>query len=112
MCPVVVPIVDDPHQRIAAASQAGRHREAAQLAAAAEQHVRQLFGPGTYAAVHWIEVRAYLASAAQEAAVSCGLWLSAAEARIETLQQESDAPEVEAAVNAAPWTPSKRSWSS
>ncbi|MFD8386553.1 hypothetical protein ACFV2X_50030 [Streptomyces sp. NPDC059679] len=97
----VVPIVDDPHERIAAAAQAGRHREAAQLAAAAEQHALQLFGPGTYPAVHWIEVRAFIASVAQDHVISCELWLAAAEARLDALQQDPDTPDVETAADGA-----------
>lgn len=96
-----VPVEEDPHPRIVAASQAGRHQEAAALAAAAERHAVEQFGAGTFAAVHWIEVRAHLASVAQEPGWSCELWLAAAQTRLDALQQAPDTPDVESAVDRA-----------
>lgn len=96
-----VPVEDDPHARIAALSQAGRHQEAVALAAAAEQRAVQTLGPATFAAVHWVEVRAHLAAAAQDPAQSCALWLQAAQTRLDTLQQAPDALDVEGAVDRA-----------
>ncbi|MFD7057206.1 hypothetical protein ACFWBS_55945 [Streptomyces mirabilis] len=96
-----VPVQADPHERIVALSQAGRHQEAAALAVVAEQHAVQTFGADTFAAVHWVEVRAFLASVAHDPGASCGLWLQTAEARLDTLQQALDAPDVEKAVDGA-----------
>ncbi|MFI1869699.1 hypothetical protein [Streptomyces jumonjinensis] len=100
-----VPIAADPHQQIVAASQAGQHRRAAELAALAEQRAVTQFGADTPVAVHWTEVRAHLASVAQEPAASCALWLRAAEVRLDVLQQ-APGPETEAAVDRAhhQWT--------
>lgn len=102
----VIPVHGDPHERIASLSRAGRHQEALALAAAVEQHAVQNFGADTIAAVHWVEVRAFLASAAHDPGQSCLLWLQAAESRLGTLQQALDSPDVEAAVDGAhhQWT--------
>ncbi|MGW8668584.1 hypothetical protein [Streptomyces niveus] len=99
--PVHVPVEDDPHERIAALSQAGHHREAVALALAAEQHAVQSFGADTFAAVHWVEVRAHLASVANDPDQSCALWLHTAQIRLDTLQQAPDTPDVETAVDRA-----------
>ncbi|MFG2176956.1 hypothetical protein ACGFMO_37280 [Streptomyces niveus] len=96
-----VPVEDDPHEQIAALSQAGHHREAVALALAAEQRVVQTFGADTFAAVHWVEVRAHLASVAHDPDQSCALWLHAAQIRLDTLQQAPDAHDVETAVDRA-----------
>lgn len=96
-----VPVQADPHERIAALAQAGRHQEAAALAVAAEQHAVQNFGADTFAAVHWTEVRAHLASVANDPGQSCALWLQAAQTRLDTLQQAPDANDVEGAVDRA-----------
>ncbi|ARF53579.1 hypothetical protein B1H19_04755 [Streptomyces gilvosporeus] len=96
-----VPAEGDPHERIAAASKAGRHYEAAELAAAAERYAVQTYGADTFAAVHWVEVRAFLASVAQEPGRSCELWLRAAETRLDVLQQATDARDVETSVDGA-----------
>ncbi|MER8069107.1 hypothetical protein ABTZ59_12530 [Streptomyces sp. NPDC094034] len=96
-----VPAPDDPHERIAALSQAGRHREAVALALAAEQRAVQSFGADTYAAVHWVEVRAHLASVANDPDQSCALWLHTAQIRLDTLRQAPDAHDVETAVDRA-----------
>lgn len=98
---VVVPVEPDPHQQITALSEAGRHQEAVALAVAAEQRTVQAFGADTFAAVHWVEVRAYLISVARDPGASCPLWLQAAQTRLDTLQQAPDAPDVEIAVDRA-----------
>ncbi|GAU70361.1 hypothetical protein SSP35_18_00890 [Streptomyces sp. NBRC 110611] len=97
----VIPAAAEPHEQIAALSKAGRHREAAELAAAAEQRAVRTYGADTYAAVHWIEVRAFITSVAQDHSEACQLWLQAAEARLDTLQQAPDARDVETAVDGA-----------
>jgi hypothetical protein len=97
----VVPVEQDPHEQITALSRAGRHQEAVALAAAAEQRVVQSLGADTFAAVHWIEVRAFLVSVAQDPGASCLLWLQAAQTRLDTLQQAPDAHDVENAVDRA-----------
>lgn len=97
----VVPVERDPHEQITALSQAGRHQEAVAMAAAAEQRAVQTFGADTFAAVHWVEVRAYLVSVAHDPGASCALWLQAAQTRLDTLQQAPDAHDVEAAADRA-----------
>lgn len=97
----VVPVETDPHDQIAALSRAGRHQEAVALAAAAEQRAVQTLGAHTFAAVHWVEVRAHLAAAANDPAQSCALWLQAAQTRLDTLQQAPDTLDVEGAVDRA-----------
>ncbi|MFH8343104.1 hypothetical protein [Streptomyces sp. AM6-12] len=97
----VVPVEQDPHEQITALSRAGRHQEAVALAAAVEQRVVQSLGADTFAAVHWIEVRAFLVSVAQDPGASCQLWLQAAQTRLDTLQQAPDARDVENAVDRA-----------
>ncbi|MET9558435.1 hypothetical protein [Streptomyces sp. NPDC006645] len=96
-----LPVEDDPHERIAALSQAGRHREAVALALAAEQRAVQSFGADTFAAVHWVEVRAHLASVANDPDQSCALWLHTAQIRLDTLHQAPDTHDVETAVDRA-----------
>ncbi|MFM9735172.1 hypothetical protein [Streptomyces niveiscabiei] len=96
-----VPVHGDPHERITSLSRAGSHQEALALAIAVEQHTVENFGADTIAAVHWVEVRAFLTSVAQDPVQSCLLWLQAAETRLDTLQQAPDAPDVETAVDGA-----------
>lgn len=95
------PVEGDPHERIAALSQAGRHREAVALALAAEQRAVEICGADTFAAVHWVEVRAHLASVANDPDQSCALWLHAAQIRLDTLRQAPDVDDVETAVDRA-----------
>ncbi|AVZ76761.1 hypothetical protein SLUN_35785 [Streptomyces lunaelactis] len=90
----------DPHPAILAAAQAGRHSEAAAAAAAWEQQELRIHGPGSVQAIHWLEVRADLARLAQDPALSCELWMSAAAARL-TRRQAPDDPDVEGAVDRA-----------
>ncbi|MGD3111366.1 hypothetical protein [Streptomyces sp. YGL11-2] len=97
----LVPVEADPHERIAALSKAGRHHEAAELATAAERLAVRTYGATSFAAVHWVEVRAFLALVAQDPRLSCQLWLQAAEARLDALQQAPTAQDVETAVDGA-----------
>ncbi|MGW4748349.1 hypothetical protein ACWEPR_26495, partial [Streptomyces sp. NPDC004290] len=97
--PAVAPPVD-PHPAILAAARAGRHGEAAAVAAAWEHDALRRHGPRSVEAVHWTEVRADLARLAGEPARSCELWLAAAEARLGMLQRADD-PDVEGAVDRA-----------
>ncbi|WP_406055043.1 hypothetical protein [Streptomyces sp. NBC_01077] len=90
----------DPHPAILAAAMAGRHGEAAAVAAAWESEALRRHGPRSAEAVHWTEVRADLARLAGEPARSCELWLTAAEARL-ALRQRTDDPDVEGAVDRA-----------
>ncbi|MEU7069845.1 hypothetical protein AB0B30_05250 [Streptomyces narbonensis] len=104
--PVVAPAApapaaaQDPHPTILAAAMAGRHGEAAAVAAAWESEALRRHGPRSAEAVHWTEVRADLARLAGEPARSCELWLAAAESRL-ALRQPVDDPDVEAAVDRA-----------
>ncbi|MGW8365628.1 hypothetical protein ACWGK1_34405 [Streptomyces wedmorensis] len=90
----------DPHPAILAAAMAGRHGEAAAVAAAWEHEALRRHGPHSAEAVHWTEVRADLARLAGEPARSCELWIAAAEARL-ALRQRPDDPDVEGAVDRA-----------
>ncbi|MER6095817.1 hypothetical protein ABT154_08105 [Streptomyces sp. NPDC001728] len=99
--PASAPVVEqDPHPAILAAAMAGRHGEAASVAAAWEREALRHHGPRSVEAVHWTEVRADLARLAGEPARSCELWLVAAEARL-GLGQRTDDPDVEGAVDRA-----------
>ncbi|MET7358906.1 hypothetical protein ABZS76_10680 [Streptomyces sp. NPDC005562] len=90
----------DPHAAITAAVEAGRHGEAAALAASWEQSALRMHGPGSKDAIHWLEVRADLARFAGDPARSCETWLAVASARL-TAGQAPDSPEVEAAADRA-----------
>ncbi|MFH8618776.1 hypothetical protein ACH4E8_27440 [Streptomyces sp. NPDC017979] len=94
------PTPADPHPAILAAAQAGRHEEAATVAAAWEEHEVRTYGPGSPQAVHWLEVRADLARLAGDPALSCALWMGAADARLARHQAVDDA-DVEGAVDRA-----------
>ncbi|MFF0445341.1 hypothetical protein ACFYT4_02790 [Streptomyces sp. NPDC004609] len=98
--PARLPAGDDPHPAILAAARAGRHREASAAAADWEQRESRAHGPGSLPAIHWLEVRADLARLAREPALSCALWMSAADARL-TRRQATDDPDVEGAVDRA-----------
>ncbi|MEX0172339.1 hypothetical protein MRBLMG1_005054 [Streptomyces sp. LMG1-1-1.1] len=98
--PPAAAVPEDPHPAILAAAMAGRHGEAAAVAAAWEHEALRRHGPRSPEAVHWTEVRADLARLAGEPARSCELWLAAAEARL-ALRQRPDDPDVEAAVDRA-----------
>ncbi|WP_370740821.1 hypothetical protein [Streptomyces sp. Ncost-T10-10d] len=91
---------DDPLPAIFAAAHAGRHSEAASLAAMWEGWALRTYGAGSAQATHWLEVRADLARLADDPARSCELWMAAAEARL-ARQQPPDDPVVEDAVDRA-----------
>ncbi|MEU9284487.1 hypothetical protein AB0D57_07070 [Streptomyces sp. NPDC048275] len=95
-----VPVVPDPHAAITAAAQAGRHHEAATLAARWEQDARRTSGAASEQALHWAEVRADLAMLAGDAAGSCRIWLVVATTRLDAGQSPDD-PAVESAVDRA-----------
>ncbi|WP_053850075.1 hypothetical protein [Streptomyces sp. NRRL B-24085] len=90
----------DPHVRVTAAVQAGRHQEADALAAAHEQAAGRAHGPASEQALHWSEVRADLAMFARDPARSCRIWLTVAETRL-AAGQAPDSPGVERAVDRA-----------
>ncbi|MFE7766221.1 hypothetical protein [Streptomyces sp. NPDC057438] len=94
------PVPDDPHSAIAGAVEAGRHAEAAGLAARWEQGALREFGDGSEEVLHWREVRADLAMFAGDAAGSCATWLGIAAARLAAGRPARD-PAVEAAVDRA-----------
>ncbi|MFF5358121.1 hypothetical protein ACFY4I_01775 [Streptomyces scabiei] len=94
------PLPADPHTAIAGAVEAGRHAEAAGLAARWEQGALREFGDGSEEVLHWREVRADLAMFAGDAAGSCETWLGVAAARLAAGRPARD-PAVEAAVDRA-----------
>ncbi|MBP5892347.1 hypothetical protein ACH3XX_25405 [Streptomyces scabiei] len=94
------PLPADPHSAIAGAVEAGRHVEAAGLAARWEQGALREFGDGSEEVLHWREVRADLAMFAGDAAGSCETWLGVAAARLAAGRPARD-PAVEAAVDRA-----------
>ncbi|GAA0454930.1 hypothetical protein GCM10010361_18740 [Streptomyces olivaceiscleroticus] len=97
--PHAAPVVD-PHHAVFAAAAAGRHGEAAAMAAAWEQAALRSHGPVSPEAVHWIEVQAELAHQAAEPARASGLWMRSAHVRLAGGQNATD-PEVTAAVDRA-----------
>ncbi|MFJ2477193.1 hypothetical protein ACIOWI_30175 [Streptomyces sp. NPDC087659] len=98
--PSAAPIQDDPHRAISEASQAGRHREAAAIAAACEQAALRSHGPASAEVAHWLEVRAFLALQEGAAHRACQLWLQGAVVRL-SATQPPDHPEVVEAVDRA-----------
>ncbi|GAA1915026.1 hypothetical protein [Streptantibioticus ferralitis] len=94
------PAVADPHDAIRDAARAGRHTEAAAIAAAWEQAALRAAGPSSAEAVHWVEVRADLAMLAQDTGRACELWLTAASARL-TGGQDTESEDVIKAVDRA-----------
>ncbi|WP_431042983.1 hypothetical protein ACQUSR_14510 [Streptomyces sp. P1-3] len=91
---------DGRHAAILEAARAGRHSEAAAMAAAWEQEAMRGSGPSSPEAVHWLEVRADLARLADDPARACELWMAAARIRLGNQQQPGD-PDVEGAVDRA-----------
>ncbi|MBH1934451.1 hypothetical protein I5Q34_09140 [Streptomyces sp. AV19] len=73
---------EDALPRILAAANAGRHNEAAAMAAAWEQQVLRRHGPRSAEAGLWIEVRADLARLAGDHPRAAELWMSAAANRL------------------------------
>ncbi|MEB8344209.1 hypothetical protein [Streptomyces endophyticus] len=94
------PAEPDPHALLLAAVQAGRHGEAASIAAAWEGEALRVYGMRSSQVVHWMEVRADLARLADEPGRSCELWIAVAHARIARGEAPSD-EDVEAAVDRA-----------
>lgn len=92
--------VEDPHRAISEASQAGRHSEAAAIAASYEQAALRAHGPQSTDVAHCIEVRAFLALQEGVPERACQLWLQAAVVRL-TADQPADHPEVAEAVDRA-----------
>ncbi|MFJ6015037.1 hypothetical protein [Streptomyces sp. NPDC092952] len=90
----------DPLPAILAAAHAGRHGEAASMAALWEGWALRTHGAASAEAVHWLEVRADLARLAGDPARSCELWTAAADARL-ARRQPPDDPAVEGAVDRA-----------
>ncbi|WFB11980.1 hypothetical protein LRS74_14700 [Streptomyces sp. LX-29] len=90
----------DPHAAILEAARAGRHSEAASMAAAWEQEAMRASGPSSPEAVHWLEVRADLARLADDPARACELWISAAGLRLAN-EQPPGHPDVEGAADRA-----------
>ena len=90
----------DPHATITAAVQAGRHGEAAALAAQWEQAALRHHGPGSDEVIHWMEVRADLAMFAGDSVGSCRTWMAVTDVRLGA-GQAPDAPAVEAAADRA-----------
>ncbi|MFF7725314.1 hypothetical protein [Streptomyces sp. NPDC008001] len=68
---------------ILAAAHAGRHNEAAAMAAAGEQQALRRHGPDSSEAGLWVEVRADLARMAGDHARAAGLWMTAAGRRLD-----------------------------
>ncbi len=91
---------DDPHHAISQASQAGRHAEAAAIAASCEQAALRQHGATSPEVAHWIEVRAVIALEEGAPDRACSLWLRGAVVRLTAGQAESH-PEVAAAVDRA-----------
>ncbi|MFI6731116.1 hypothetical protein [Streptomyces atratus] len=91
---------EDPLPAIFAAAHAGRHGEAASLAAMWEEWALRTYSAGSVQTIHWLEVRADLARIADDPARSCELWMAAADARL-ARQQPPDDPAVEDAVDRA-----------
>ncbi|MFG2717653.1 hypothetical protein ACGFW5_04975 [Streptomyces sp. NPDC048416] len=98
--PPAPPGAADPHPAILAAARAGRHGEAASMAAVWESEALRSHGPASSQALHWLEVRADLARLARDPARSCELWMACAQARLARRQATDDA-DVQAAVDRA-----------
>ncbi|WP_225881992.1 hypothetical protein [Streptomyces aureocirculatus] len=98
--PAQAPPGRDPHTEVFAAATAGRHTEAAGLAAAHEQEALRAHGPASPQAVHWIEVQAELARQAEDSARASQLWMRSAVLRL-TSGQSPEHPDVTAAVDRA-----------
>ncbi|MGK5547510.1 hypothetical protein ACSNOH_22655 [Streptomyces sp. URMC 127] len=79
---VPVPAQDDLLPVILAAAHAGRHNEAAAMAAAGEQQALRRFGPDSPEAGLWVEVRADLARMAGDHSRAAELWMTATAARL------------------------------
>ncbi|AEW92471.1 MULTISPECIES: protein kinase domain-containing protein [Streptomycetaceae] len=80
---------------------AGRHGEAAAMAAAWEEHARRSHGDGSAQVAHWAGIRADLARMAGDMAGATGLWIAAARARL--AGGPADDPALLAAARSAHW---------
>jgi hypothetical protein len=89
----------DPHQDIWRAVQAGRHTEAAAMAAAWEEHSLRTTGPDSEQSRHWLEIRADLARRAGDHVRATELCVAIAQARLR--QPSPDARQVGTAVDNA-----------
>lgn len=89
----------DPHQDIWRAVQAGRHTEAAALAAAWEEHALRTTGPDSQQSRHWLEIRADLARRAGDHVRATELCVAIAQARLR--QPTPDAQQIGIAVDNA-----------
>src|SRR5690606_41892369 len=90
----------DPHSAISEVSRAGRHGEAAAIAASYEQAALRERGAQSVEVAHWIEVRAFLALQEGAHDRACQLWLQAAVVRL-TADQPPSHPEGAEAVDRA-----------
>ncbi|MFD9714412.1 hypothetical protein ACFWBR_41325 [Streptomyces sp. NPDC060006] len=90
--PVQVPQQPDPRPYIWQTAQAGKHSEAAEMAAAWEQHTLQQYGPDSPQATQWAEIRADLARIAGRWTFATQLWIAATHTRM--AHQAPDATEV------------------
>ncbi|MFI1199916.1 hypothetical protein ACH4VR_10730 [Streptomyces sp. NPDC020883] len=84
--------VPDPKPLIWQAAQAGRHDQAAEMAAAWEQQALQRYGYDSPQATEWAEIRADLARIAGRWPLATQLWVAAARTRL--AHQPSDSAEV------------------
>ncbi|WP_063894104.1 hypothetical protein [Streptomyces natalensis] len=82
----------DPRPLIWQAAQAGRHDQAAEMAAAWEQQSLRRYGYESPQATQWAEIRADLARIASRWTLATQLWVSATRTRL--AHQAPDAPEV------------------
>lgn len=82
LAPPVAAPRPDPYSAIREAVRAGRHSEAATIAAAWEQAASRTGGPASPEAIHRVEVRADLAMLAGDTAHACELWMTAATVRL------------------------------
>ncbi|OON80052.1 hypothetical protein [Streptomyces tsukubensis] len=82
----------DPRPVIWAVAQAGRHAEAAEMAAAWEQYALQQYGHDSPQATQWTEIRAELARIANRWTFATQLWIAATRTRL--AHQPPDSTEV------------------
>ncbi|AKA07940.1 hypothetical protein SAZ_40460 [Streptomyces noursei ZPM] len=91
--PAAVPTTaPDPRPLIWQAAQAGRHDQAAEMAASWEQQALQRYGYDSPQATQWAEIRADLARIAGRWPLATQLWVAAARTRL--AHQSSDSAEV------------------
>ncbi|MGW6688047.1 hypothetical protein [Streptomyces sp. NPDC054961] len=89
----------DPRPHIHALATSGRHREAATLARAWEEHVLRAFGHTSVEAIQWAEIRADLARMAGDFGPATRLWIGAGQARL--ARDGAEDPHVQAAAAGA-----------